>query len=609
MDSPDALTAEKAAETISIAATVTPNGKILYVTSGCFDLMGNTQEELIGSLLKEYIHPNDSFFLESFLFTEEEGELFEFRMKKKDGTYFWVEAHIKHLHNNSTREILLYITRRNIGEIVYPANSCPSPGQSCFRAREHIGSAILGEAPLLIENSPSPILMLHEEKFIYMNKCAQKMLGIDSEAEINELSVYRFLDQEYKEVFESRLERIKAGQATGVMEQRWRRMDGTPIEVEVRSLPFEIAGVTCVYLVMMDISSRKKFQDILQRSRERYRKLIQNSIDTIAVIFKDKWVFINDSGVELFGAPSYLDMLDKSVFSFLHPEDHEQVKEKLDYVTEQRKETGPVSQSWYTMDGKQVYTELICFPTTYFGEPAVQAIIRDISDRKRAEELMIKSEKLSIAGQLAAGIAHEIRNPLTAIKGFLQLIQIQTRENPQYFEIVFSELNRIELILSELLLLAKPASKVIKQADVTTLIHDVIRLLDTQAILNNSQFVFKYSESFLKIDCDENQLKQVFINFLKNAMEAMPSGGTIHIFAEAYEQEVQIIIKDEGTGIPPEMLARIGEPFYTTKEKGTGLGMMVSYNIIENHKGTISVYSEVNKGTTFTITLPLSQKR
>jgi two-component system sporulation sensor kinase A len=356
--------------------------------------------------------------------------------------------------------------------------------------------------------------------------------------------------------------------------------------------------------VLTDISSRRNFQKILQRSRERYQRLIDNSIDTIAVIHQDKWVFMNESGVKLFEAGSYPEMLGKNIFEHLHPDDHEHMKESLKSILSGEKEVQVTNQSWEISENKTIYTEMVCIPSTYFGEQAVQIILRDISDRKKTEELMLRSEKLSIAGQLAAGIAHEIRNPLTAIKGFLQIMRPDFKNHQQYFHIIFSELNRIELILSELLMLAKPQETQFKKANLVTLLQDVALLLETQANLNSISIKQKHEKEHVMINCDSNQLKQVFINLLKNAIDAMPKGGKVSVFTKREDNSVSIMVKDEGEGIPDELIKRIGEPFLTTKEKGNGLGLMITYKIIEDHKGTISVDSKLGEGSTFTVVLP-----
>lgn len=218
---------------------------------------------------------------------------------------------------------------------------------------------------------------------------------------------------------------------------------------------------------------------------------------------------------------------------------------------------------------------------------------------------MLKSEKLSIAGQLAAGIAHEIRNPLTAIKGFLQLMKPTMEENEHYFEIVFSELSRIELILSELLMLAKPQQNAVKErVNLKKIISEVTALLETQANLKGIFIKTDYEHDSMYINGDQNQLKQVFINLIKNAVESMPDGGTVHIIMTEDEYSVNVTVKDEGDGIPENVLKRIGEPFLTTKEKGTGLGLMVTFNLIKNHQEAIQVDSKPDRGTAFHITFP-----
>jgi len=229
----------------------------------------------------------------------------------------------------------------------------------------------------------------------------------------------------------------------------------------------------------------------------------------------------------------------------------------------------------------------------------------DISERKHAEEMLRKTEMLSAVGQLAAGIAHEIRNPLTALKGFTKLINSSSTAKSNYIDIMLDELNRIEQIVSELLVLAKPQAVDFAEKELGPIIHDVTMLLESQAILSNVEITSEVAGGGLKVLCVENQLKQVFINIVKNAIEAMPGGGKIDVTA-TLDEDNRIIIRfsDNGAGIPESKLSKLGEPFYSTKEKGTGLGLMVSYKIIENHQGSIEFQSKEGMGTTVTIVLP-----
>lgn len=221
------------------------------------------------------------------------------------------------------------------------------------------------------------------------------------------------------------------------------------------------------------------------------------------------------------------------------------------------------------------------------------------------EELLRRSEKLTTVGQLAAGVAHEIRNPLTTLRGFLQMQQHSKTVNPLHTDIMLSELDRINLIVSEFLILAKPQAVNFQIKDVRFTLGDVVSLLDSEAHLHNIEFSVHFSLEAILVHCEENQLKQVFINILKNAMEAMPSGGQIKLMLYSDEPHLAVIrVIDEGEGISQERMQKLGEPFYTNKEKGTGLGLMISQRIIEAHKGCLQIESEVGKGTVVTITLP-----
>ncbi|MBL0386438.1 PAS domain-containing protein [Tumebacillus sp. ITR2] len=230
---------------------------------------------------------------------------------------------------------------------------------------------------------------------------------------------------------------------------------------------------------------------------------------------------------------------------------------------------------------------------------------QDITEHKRTEELLRKSEMHSAVGQLAAGIAHEIRNPLTALKGFLQLLHVEGDKNETYVKIMSSEFVRIEQIINELLMLSKPHELNFHRANLAVILNDVLMLLETQAIMNQIHINSELANPLPFVECVENQIKQVLINMLKNAMEAMPSGGEITFTVRRHDQNhVLIRIQDQGIGIPEEQLRRIGEPFYTTKDKGTGLGIMVSKKIIEDHGGRFQISSIVGVGTTIDIILP-----
>jgi signal transduction histidine kinase len=236
----------------------------------------------------------------------------------------------------------------------------------------------------------------------------------------------------------------------------------------------------------------------------------------------------------------------------------------------------------------------------------VYGVASDVTDQKKTEEMLRKSDKLSVVGQLAASIAHEIRNPLTSLKGFIQLFQENCDiDAGKYYMIMLDELNRIEHIMSELLLLAKPQVKSYCDTDLNKLVRFVATLLERHALVQNIHIVTDLDHDMPLVRGEENELKQVLINLIKNAIEAMNDGGIILVKGFRKGDKVLIQIVDQGCGIPKDLIDRLGEPFFTTKEKGTGLGMMVSYKIMKEHNGDISIKSKAGKGTEITLSFPL----
>jgi signal transduction histidine kinase len=242
------------------------------------------------------------------------------------------------------------------------------------------------------------------------------------------------------------------------------------------------------------------------------------------------------------------------------------------------------------------------------GRGHIRILTKDMTVVKDLYDYLIYSEKLSMIGQLAAGIAHEIRNPLTSIKGFLQLMQAGVIDTKNYLDIMENEIDRIETISSELLFLGRPKESQLKICSIQKLLDEVLILMESQSFKQNVRIETNFLCKPFYIRCDESKLKQVFINLVKNGLEAMEQGGTLKIeIYEAAFHQVAVAIKDEGYGIPQENLEQIGQPFYTTKEGGNGLGLMVCFQIIHEHHGKISIASEPQKGSTFTVVLPTVQ--
>ncbi|MFE4712851.1 MULTISPECIES: ATP-binding protein [unclassified Paenibacillus] len=227
--------------------------------------------------------------------------------------------------------------------------------------------------------------------------------------------------------------------------------------------------------------------------------------------------------------------------------------------------------------------------------------LRNITEMKRTEEVLRNTEKLVFAGQLAMSIAHEIRNPLTTVKGMLQLSN-KDGKLPHY-DLIMSEVERMNLIVSEFLILGKPQAVHFKNERCSAILQEMLGIFAIQVRMNNITVTRDFQED-LEIKCDRNQIKQVFLNILKNAMEALPFGGDIMITLAVEDGFQTITIADNGEGMSEEVLLKIGEPFHTTRFNGNGLGMMIVKKIVSAHKGHITIKSEIGQGTAVKIFLP-----
>ncbi|ABO50270.1 signal transduction histidine kinase, nitrogen specific, NtrB [Desulforamulus reducens MI-1] len=218
--------------------------------------------------------------------------------------------------------------------------------------------------------------------------------------------------------------------------------------------------------------------------------------------------------------------------------------------------------------------------------------------------------KLALIGELAAGTAHEIRNPLTTVKGLIQLIAQRFPQGDrarQHFDVIMKEIEQINSIIKELLLLARRTTPNLSFASLPAVLDQVLLLIEGEANCRGIQIIRDYNDQLPLVIIDEDQIKQVFIHLATNAIHAMPSGGELHISARTHDisNALEISFADTGIGIKKEHLARIFQPFFTTTPENTGLGLPVSYQIIDNHGGNLSVRSQLGKGSTFSVTLPL----
>ena len=362
--------------------------------------------------------------------------------------------------------------------------------------------------------------------------------------------------------------------------------------------------------VWTQLEKKNKSMERALVSKEGYLHLFfETAKDAIAVFDADnKIIAINPAFEELYGWTQE-ECIGRSL-PLVPPEHFEKVAERTLRVR-QGESFSLLETQDLKKDGSRFDVQITLSPITdEAGNVIATSIIsRDISYKKDAEKMILQAEKLKLTGEIAAGVAHEIRNPMTVISGFVQMMGSDA-DYPykEYTKLIHSEIERINLIISEFLVLAKPQPSFAREISLKKVTGDIIMLFGPEMNMRGISFHSRWEQEDYFIKGEEHQLKQVFINLIKNAIEAIDGldrTGSIELIVEGQiDGHVSLRLHDNGAGISPETLAMIFEPFYTTKVTGTGLGLLISQKIVQEHSGTLTIESREGKGTIATALLP-----
>lgn len=347
----------------------------------------------------------------------------------------------------------------------------------------------------------------------------------------------------------------------------------------------------------------------LALSERKFRRLFEVSRDMIAIVRPDGSVLnMNPAGMKMMG---WTNLSSKNfVECFAHTEDWIKLKNELI-------SRGEVwdRECYFVRNGSVSFDVLISgFCEKNMNQGIIHFWVKDISQRKNMERQLLQTDKLASLGQLAAGVAHEVNNPLGIILGYTQFLLRRAEIDSQLNEdlrIIEKHARNCKVIVEDLLKFARSAPTRKGMADIHDAINEVISVLKHQFSLDNVIFETNFDDHIPIMPWDLNKMKQVFMNLFMNAHQAMKNErGIIKVETRREDNSVVISVSDNGCGIPEEHISRIFDPFFTTKPTGvgTGLGLSVSYGIVAEHGGTITVQSEINKWTIFTLTFPISEE-
>ncbi|MFA9559734.1 PAS domain S-box protein [Evansella sp. AB-rgal1] len=577
-----------------------PNHEYVFVSSACTRLLGYEPFEMLGKTPFSFCHPDDLPSVYEKQKRKLQGDIiekFSFRLRCKDGGYRWFET-TGGVITDEKEELLYTIAfTRDINDRKHTEIQLKE-SEERYRSLFDYHHDLIYSLDL-------------DGNYISVNQSFVEKSGLPKSEILNKFNFRDIVEPSFLNKVENHFEEAKKGRVQ-MYEMNAINTNGDILIFDVTNIPIIVdEKVVGVYGVARDITEKKIAERELQVTKNQLESFYDNNIDSIIIYNEEgKLKKVNKAFERIFGWKEQ-ELVGMNFYELpINPKESVNLIKQNTEIIKQGGSVNSIETLRIRRDGSSIHVDISGFPIINDDGSIIAwaVIIRDITEAKLAEEMLRNSEKLSIAGQLAAGIAHEIRNPMTTIKGFIHLMRSGYKREERFYGIITSEIERIESIISELLILSKPQKVTYKRTNIVSLLSEIQLLLETEAILKDVHFIADFDTSNSYVYCEENQIKQVCINFIKNAIEAMPDGGTLVMkLCSENKKGVSISFIDEGCGISSDILERLGEPFYTTKEKGTGLGFMVSKKIIERHGGYVKVESTLHVGTKVEIFLPLAE--
>lgn len=380
-----------------------------------------------------------------------------------------------------------------------------------------------------------------------------------------------------------------------------------------KAFPFVVHRALEGYNLMLE---KVRLQSELIATKNFLESVIEKAGDAISVVdLEGKILYWNEGAERIYGWRKD-EAIGRKLADLLYPDDEEarQEEEDLHHAFMERIKKGEVvahiERRRKSKDGREIITSMTISPLRDSEDQLIGAsrICRDITQLKKAEERLFLAERLSSLGELTAGVAHELRNPLSGIKINAQILARKrdlAEADQRILKSMQEGIEKIQKIIDDMLNFARPKAANFKAENINEVLINSLAIIQNKFKRANISLIFEQGENLPGLFIDAHQIQQVLINLMLNALQAMGKGGTVTIRSVRQDNGgVKIEIKDTGTGIPREHLKKIFDPFFTTKSEGTGLGLSISLKILENHGASLDVQSEVGLGSVFTINFP-----
>jgi len=578
-------------------------GKFLNANQALLDMLGyDSKEEFLGIDLNRdlYMRPEDRKKFMAMI--EKDGRVIDYEVdfKRKDNGPLPVmlTSHVRYDHQG---DVLGY------EGIVVDLSQRKQMEEDYRRLFENMGTGVFSSS--------------REGQFINANKALLDMLGYDSKEEFLNIDITKdlYMRPEDRKTFRDMIERD--GRVID-HEVEFKRKDGSPIPILLTGhVRYDQQGQVLGYEGLnVDLTQRKRMEKELKEANDFLNMIIQYSPNAIiATDLNGNIIFWNQAAEETLGYRSadvvgkmnikkiYVEGMAQKVMKMMRNKQHGGEGKLIGYPMVYKRQDGEIVEGnlsaslLYDPEGKEV---------------ASVGIFVDLRERlemerklRHTQEQLLNSEKLAAMGRLTSQVAHELNNPLYGIMNTLELLKSEISpqsKRRKILEMALSETVRLSELLRKMLSFSKPDQEDQQVVDVNTILDEILILHEKQLRENDIKITYAFDEGLRKVHASINQLRQVFLNMVANARDAMPEGGTLTARTLNEKNDVRIEISDTGIGIKADDINRIFDAFFTTKDsvKGVGLGLSVCYGFITDHGGDIKVESEPDEGTTFIITLP-----
>jgi len=599
-------------------------GRLKYVNKALAELLGYSVSELLNQPFKNFIHPADRrkvmrLFLRIIMLRREPRQL-EFRSLRRDGN-------VLNLWSKPSRFI---VNGRTVGfqAIIVDITELKIMEKKLKETNRKL--------EMFLETAMEGITIVDSnDNLSFVNKAFAGMLGYEEE-ELLDANLRKLVDKEGFEKIRKETETRKKG-VTSRYEIKLYCKNGDPRIVQVSASPFwdadgNFAGTLAI---IMDVTERKKMEERLRESEERLRSLIGYAPDAIYINDLNGKILEGNRQAEILTGYEKGELIGKSILEVgLLPEKY--VPKAIEAVQKNLsgQRTGPDEFELIRKDGSRVFVEISTIPIKIGQRIEILGIARDITERKQmqkkleeysqhlealveqrtrqlkeAQEKLIKSERLAAIGEVAAMVGHDLRNPLTGIKGATYYLKTKLyskmdEKTREMLELIEADIEYANKIITDLLEYSREVHLELTETNPKTIITETLHLIK---VPENIQIINRTRRE-PKIRIDIEKMARVFHNLVINAIDAMPNGGKLTITSRKTKDTVKFIFKDTGIGMTKETMEKIFTPFFTTKAKGMGLGLPICKHIVEAHGGKITVESAVSESATFTLTLPIKSE-